>query len=214
MILNDKRLTAKWYKANIKRRFEQAERMLLFLEYPRNDVQLDGDYMFVPVRCKSESGVFYYYSECSELFLPTFVFHFLTALQLNALQPCKCRGCGNLFCGKTEEISCSKVACKKKAVLTTEEMRQKELNAIIGNYQNTVRQDRYKMRDDEYPETAVEEFNTIAKKYEIQIKDKVAELKRQEATLEEIRAAQEMVKNTYFVNLLEEVKRIREKYSQ
>ena len=200
------------YHLVIPQLFKQIKQMFRFLDFPAAECKIENNCIGIPVRCASQAGQLYYCTDAPDLFLPAFIFLFLSAMQYAELVPCKCKVCGKLFCGKKSDLSCSKSECKKLVVLDTEQSRKEARRKIIDKYQKKVRQDNYKLRQAGCPAAVIEEYKTIAKQQECVIRDKIAELELMDATLFEILDAQELVKKNDYKPVTGEFQRIMREY--
>ncbi len=200
------------YRLVIPQLFKQIQQMFRFLDIPAVDCKIENDCIGISVRCVSQAGQLYYCVDAPDLFLPAFIFLFLSAMQYAELVPCKCRVCGTSFCGKKSDLSCSKSECKKMVVLDTEQSRKEARKKILEKYHDKVRQDNYKLRQAGCPAAVIEEYKAIAKQQECVIRDKIAELEIMDATLFEILDAQELVKKNDYKPVTEEFQRIMREY--
>ncbi|MCR5307094.1 MAG: hypothetical protein K6E36_11390 [Oscillospiraceae bacterium] len=146
-----------------------------------------------PLYCTELDGKLYHSVEPQYLLCCSFLIEFMEAIYAAGLHINKCKVCGTLFCSTSEETCCSDRTCKKLFSDLSEDSLLDEIGRIKKRFDDKINHDRKNIRDLNYPQEAVDEFDAFTKPLQKRVTDQNKALRRNEPTLQDVREFEKKV---------------------
>ena len=183
----------KYMKNNLLPQYQQMEQALRLYTSESRSEPLGK----IPLYCTALDGKPYHSVEPRHLLCCSFLIEFMEAIYAAGLHINKCKVCGTLFCSTSAETCCSDRTCKKLFTEFSEGSLLDEISRIKRRFDDKINHDRKNIRDLDYPQEAVDEFDASTKPLQKRVTDQTKALRRNEPTLQEVRDFEKEVNALY-----------------